>query len=188
MVYLKKFKYSILIFFALAIGGLVLNANYYINKRPVTNETRVIIEQKEITFFEHTRLLEVGKHTEENVLLGYHPDFDWGQELSFDFSDEKKEVTFENIPNFEYGSVTTEIMPKGSGVSANFSVDESKAGQQFRPVYYSDVEVTSYYVDVYNVFGKYKYSFNTYSNAVVNDTLELSIMSSGDAESLGIMQ
>ncbi len=187
MTFLNKYKYTIIFLIVLTIGGLMLNANYYINKRPVTMENRVYQEEGQISFLEYTRVLEVGKHTEENVLLGFHPDFEWGEELSYELSSEElKSVTFENIPNFEYGSVTYEIQPKGEGVGISFSVDSSNIGSLYRLAYYADVEVTEYVVDVYSVFGRYEYSFKKYSNSVIQDTEVLSVINETDAKAQGL--
>ncbi len=184
---LNKYKYTIIFFIVLTIGGVMLNANYYINKRPITADKRVMVEEVNVSYFDKTRVLEKGKHVEENVILGFDPDFDWGQELSFTL-EEKKTLTFENIPNFEYGSVTTEVGPRKNdeAVTVSSSIDASKKGQLFRPVYNADVEVTEYLVDVYGVYGKYKYSFNSYENVVVEDTVVLSIISEEDAKKQGL--
>ncbi len=186
MEFLKRYKYTLVVLIVLTIGGLMLNANYYINKRPVSADKRVLVEEQDISFLDHTRVLEVGKHTEEDVLLGFDPDYDWGIETSYNFEN-KKTITFETIPNFDYGSVTIEVgAEEGTGVTSEFTTDASNEGELFRPVYYGDVVVTQYYVDVYGVFGAYKYSFNKYTNAVVNDSLSLNIINQEDAEKAGL--
>ncbi len=189
MEFLRKYKYTLIFLVVLTIGGILLNVNYYINKRPITQDMRVIVEEGELDFLDKTRVWELGKHTEEDVLLGFDPDFDWSNELSYTL-DKKKTVTFDNIPNFGYGSVTTDVGPKEDGVNmtANFSIDASNADKQVRPVYYADIEVTEYVVDVYGVFGTYKYSFNDYVNNVVTDSVVLSIINEEDAEKQGLIQ
>ncbi len=184
MTFLKKYKYSIIALIVLTIGGLLLNANYYIRKRPVMADSRVIVEERKVTFLEHTRVLDFGKHTEERVLLGYHPDFDWSEETNYNFAEETTPFTFENIPSFEYGSVTANIQPKGDEIGVSFSgVEPNKL---YRPVYYADVEVHEYVIDVYNMFGGYEYSFNRYENAVVEDTQTIYYVEKDMANGLGL--
>ncbi len=184
MEFLKKYKYTLIVLIALSIGGLILNANYYINKRPILPEKRVIKEESNVSYLENTRVWELDKHTEERVLLGYHPDFDWSEEDNFTLSEESTTVTFENIPNFDYGSVTTDIQLKGDDIGVSFSSFEPNT--LYRPVYYADVEVTEYVVDVYSMFGGYKYSFIKNVNKVVEDTQTFYYVEKNEAEGLGL--
>ncbi len=183
-----KYKYTILMIILLVVGGLILNSNYYINKNQLTMEQRVIVEEREIGFTENTRIYDFGKHTEESVLVGYYPYYDWSYDRSHTYDIiNTEEYVFEDVPNFEYGSIkanipTLENENSTELVSINSSGDEV---EEVRPILYYDVEVKTYLVDVYNIFGKYKYSYYSYTNQTVGDA-NISVINRSGAEEVGL--
>ncbi len=183
MTFLKKYKYTIIFLIVLTIGGLMLNANYYINKRPITADKRVTVQNSDISFFDYTRVVELDRHTDKRVLLGFHPDFDWSEETTYSLSNELEPVDFEISNNDEYMSITTEINPKGNDKEISFDV---KKGLLYRPVYYADIEMVNNVVDVYNMFGRYQYSLYIGSYGVISDTQELYYIDKDSADKLGL--
>ncbi len=181
-----KYKYTILMLIVLVVGGLILNANYYINKNAITPEKRVMVEEREIGFTENTRIYEVGKNISEQVLVGYYPYYDWSYDRSHTYDIINTEAyIFENVPNFEYGSIKANI-PTLENENTTEMVNINSSGtveEEVRPVLYYDVEVKTYLVDVYNAFGKYKYSYYSYSNQTVGDA-NIDIINRNNAEAL----